>query len=256
MARVGGRPVPVEGFQRYLEEVTGERWQSIDDRVAVRLLDQFLDRQVMLAATGHVDPERDGSAAPTRLHTAQQLMVEACGEVPEPEPAAIEAEIDRRSAGAVRAPGVHLRQMLLDDQAAALEVCRRLERGEPWEELSREASLAPNAADGGEVGLVRRGSLPEELEAVVFALGEGEVSRPVQGPSRYHVFQVLEVDPGGPAAREEVAGAVRRELEAAATREHLRECLQRLAPEVGVSVEPRQLWFRYDGRYAEGPNVG
>ncbi len=251
VARVGERSIPVEAFQDYLESVTGESWQTVDEKVASRLLDQFLDQEAVLAVAG-TQAEAVASGAPDRRGViVQRLLSETCGEQPRVEQARVDAEVERRLAGAVRQPGVRLRQMLLDDRAAAGEVRRRLDAGEDWLVLSREVSRSPNADDGGEVGLVRKGSLPEAFEGVVFALQPGEISAPVQGPSGYHVFQVLQTDPGGPVARDELAAHVLRELERAASREFVRSCLDRIAAEVGVSVDRRLLWFRYDGRYAE-----
>jgi len=118
-------------------------------------------------------------------------------------------------------------------------------------ELSRQVSRAPNAGDGGELGLLTEGGLPEDLDEVIFALESGEISEPVPGPSGYHIFQVLEIVPEGPPPREEVEPQIRRRLEETAAREHTAACVNRLAHEVGVRVNHDRLWFRYNGRYTE-----
>ncbi len=89
------------------------------------------------------------------------------------------------------------------------------------------------------------------VDDVVFALSEGEISAPVVSPSGYHIFQVLEVFPAGPAPREEIEPEVLRRLGEIAARRHASACVRKLAGEVGVTVIHEQLWFRYDGRYSE-----
>jgi parvulin-like peptidyl-prolyl isomerase len=144
----------------------------------------------------------------------------------------------------------------VDSELEATRVRDRLDAGESFLELSREVSRAPNAGNGGDVGILARGTLPESLDTVVFALSEGEVSEPVASPSGYHIFQVLEVIPEGPRTREEIEPEVRRELSDELTREFTQRCVARTAQETGVEVYQDHLWFEYRGRYGEASNEG
>ena len=63
------------------------------------------------------------------------------------------------------------------------------------------------------------------------------------------MFQVLEVVSEGPADRFEVEATVRREFGERFARDFTRECVDRLADEVGVELHEEHLWFRYKGRY-------
>ena len=125
----------------------------------------------------------------------------------------------------------------------------------PRQEGSSPASLTHILGANGkgffELGILTQGGLSENLDEVIFALQEGEISAPVPGPSGYHIFQVLEVVAAGPPPREEVEPDVLRRLGEIAAREHAAECVQRLAYEVGVNVIDNRLWFNYQGRYAE-----
>jgi parvulin-like peptidyl-prolyl isomerase len=144
--------------------------------------------------------------------------------------------------------------MLVDSLAAAQQIRDRLDSGEPFVELSREVSRAPNADTGGGLGLLSRGTLPEELDSVVFSLAAGDISDPVASPAGYHVFQVLEVVPEGPPERAEVELAVKRELADQLSRDFTRKCVASTAIKVGVAVYPENLWFDYQGRYGESAN--
>ena len=71
----------------------------------------------------------------------------------------------------------------------------------------------------------------------------------MSSPAGYHVFQVLELIPEGPAERSQIEVLVRREMEEGFARNFTRECVDRLAGEVGVTIHTEHLWFQYRGRY-------
>ncbi len=111
--------------------------------------------------------------------------------------------------------------------------------------------MAPNAADGGALGVLEKGSLPEEMERVLFSMKPGTISKPVDGPGGIHIFQVLDRREAGHPNAVEVHASVEVELEHEAARRHVAGCLADLEHEVGVKVSPPRLWFRYDGRRTE-----
>lgn len=248
LAQVGDSRVAVAEFQHYLESASGEPWQSVDDRVATRLLDQYLDQELVLeAGLGRAADHVAGDPA-ARTASVRPLLAELCGAAATPSDAAVQTELDRRQSEP-RRRRVRLRQLLLPDLAAAEAARQRVADGEPFEEVSRQVSRAPNAASGGTLGLLEEGTLPPQIDAVVFGLEVGELSPPVRSPAGYHIFQVLAVAPAGTPSRTELEPAVRRELAIRAAGESTRACLERLAGEVGVRVYPDHLWFNYDGRY-------
>jgi len=254
IARVGRHNIEIGSFQGYVESVIGEGWKTIDDRVASRLLDQYLDQEVLAAAARRrrrfaipVEPGR-------RAAMIRELVPEVCGPVPTPAPEAIEKAVEEALQG--RQPDrVHVRQIIVGSEKEAREVRKRLLAGEDFGEVSRTVSLAPNAGRGGELGIVARGTLPEELEKVIFGLRPGEISEPVKGPSGYHLFQVLEVYPGGARDRRAVEQTVRQELREDAAQRWISGCVDRLAAQVGVHVLTDRLWFRYHGRYSEASDA-
>jgi len=250
LATVGDSSVAVETFQEHLTAVTGEAWQGVTDPVASRLLDQFIDREVVVAAALGGDEVSVPTETGARSAGVRLLLDELCGPPPPPAIEVIEAEV--RAAQVVERPArASVRQMLLDTKEDAESARRQLDEGSDFVELSKRVSRAPNADGGGELGFLNQGGLSENLDEVIFALQAGEISEPVPGPSGYHIFQVLEVVPAGPPPREEIEPEVRRRLGEMAAREHAAECVERLAGRVGVNVIHNRLWFRYQGRYAE-----
>jgi len=251
VARVGKRDLEIGPFQSYVSEVTGEGWQAVGVEVTTRLLDQYLDRLVVLEAAR--ERGLPSVSEPLALGPAEMQMLfdELCGPPPGPDETEVAAEVTRRMQ--ISEPArAHVRQLLVDTYEEAVAARQRLVAGEDFIDVSREVSRAPNAADGGELGFFDQGSLTPEIDAVIFSLQPGSFSKPVQGPSGYHVFQVLEVVPPGPPDRRKVEAAVRTEFEQRLAREFIRRCIQGLAADTGVEVHQDVLWFPYRGRYAEG----
>jgi hypothetical protein len=251
VATVGDRRVDVADLQRFLESEVGEPWAGIDARVAARMFDQYLDQEVLAAVAGEPSGgsvDRDPGARSARVRT---LLREVCGEPPEVADEILRAEVERRMAER-RPDRARVRQMLLEDAETAETARRRLDAGERFEDVATELGRSSEAI--GLPGTVTRGTLPDELDEVVFALDEGGISRPVQGPTGYHILQVLEIIPGGPPSASEAEAAARRELEERARREFVAACIARRSREVGVTVYPDHLWFEYTGRYVEGPH--
>lgn len=250
LARVGEQRLEIAPFQTYVDEVTGEAWQAVSARVSSGLLDQYLDRQVVLESARRRDIDLTTDFSSMGPSEVQWLLDELCGPAPETLMVEIASEVGRR-AELTRPAKAHVRQLLVDSHEEGLAARQRLLAGEDFVEVSRQSSRAPNAAEGGELGFFDQGSLPPEIDEVIFSLAPGAFSEPVQGPSGYHVFQVLEVVPAGLPDLAEVEAIVRMEVAQKRLREHTQNCIRQLALEIGVEIVGKHLWFPYTGRYAE-----
>src|SRR5206468_2067988 len=125
------------------------------------------------------------------------LAAASCREGRTPDPVILEldqqvvrrSDFDRHLAGEMAVPEtVTLRQILVPTLNEAREVRRRLGRTpKDFESIARQASKAPEAANGGLMGTFARGQLPAELEAAAFALPAGGTSDIVETSLGYHV---------------------------------------------------------------------
>jgi parvulin-like peptidyl-prolyl isomerase len=248
IATVGGHRIDVTTFQGYLEASTGMSWQISDGRVASRLLDQYLDQEVV-AVAAEIRHDTEVPVDPAeRSALVRSLLDEVCGSTPPIEQERVDREVVRRL-DQVRPARAHVRQLLLATVEEADAARRRLDEGEGFDLLSRSVSRAPNAQTGGELGYVVQGTLPQDLDEVIFGLEPGEISQPVSSPAGHHIFQVLDVIPAGPPSRTEVEVATRNELTEESVRAFTRECVERLGTEIGVVVYGDHLWFEYEGWY-------
>lgn len=101
-------------------------------------------------------------------------------------------------------------QMLFPDQAAADAAFAKLRDGGNFSAVGKE-TLGQEAADLS-LGLVTQAELPEEIGAPVFALAQGEISKPVQSPFGWHILRVGEIQPARERKFEEVKDELAREL--------------------------------------------
>lgn len=94
----------------------------------------------------------------------------------------------------VAARRVRVAQIVIRDRDRAEGILKRLKAGEDFGKVARELSIGPEAERGGDLGFFERGTMPEAIDRVVFALPVGKMSRVVRSPYGYHIFKVLEKD--------------------------------------------------------------
>lgn len=85
---------------------------------------------------------------------------------------------------------VIISRIIVDD----LEICEELQaqiaEGGSFEQLAKEYSLAEDRMVNGMMGPVSRGTIPDQLRAVIDAANTGEVVGPIEIEGRYGLFRV------------------------------------------------------------------
>ena len=104
-----------------------------------------------------------------------------------------------------------------------LGLAEKLER-KPWqfEELAQRHSECPTAMRGGRIGLVRRGQLYPELDAALFSLGPGQLSKVVESEIGFHVVFCKTIEPPHTLSLKKATPHIRKLLA-----ERLRESMRR-----------------------------
>jgi parvulin-like peptidyl-prolyl isomerase len=87
---------------------------------------------------------------------------------------------------------VHCAHILVKTEQEAKTVLERLNKGEKFSNVAREASLCPSGKRGGDLGTFTRGKMVKEFETVAFALEKGQTSGVVRTKFGCHIIKRLE----------------------------------------------------------------
>ncbi len=122
-----------------------------------------------------------------------------------------EDEIREQMPESTQEEKVHARHILIrfgDDEAAASKkaekILSQLRNGADFAELAKENSDdTANAASGGDLGFITRGTMVPEFETVIFNRVPGLVNKVIRTDFGFHIIEILEKVQGDTAARAE-----------------------------------------------------
>ncbi len=86
---------------------------------------------------------------------------------------------------------VRARQIVVADGEEAIQILKRLKKGETFEKVAKEKSLGPEKVEGGDLGYFSPGEKPTEFNHV-FDMEVGAVSEVIKSPYGYHIFKLEE----------------------------------------------------------------
>ncbi|MEE9256884.1 MAG: peptidylprolyl isomerase [bacterium] len=139
-----------------------------------------------------------------------------------------------------------VRQIVVGSEEEARRLRARIIDGAPFALLARRVSSGPERERGGDLGLFSSGQLPESVEPVIKTLKKGEISRVVQTPFGYHLFQVTETRSAGIQSYRAVREKIRSRLLAERGREALRKWISGLKKKATI----RFFWGNLDDKAA------
>lgn len=88
---------------------------------------------------------------------------------------------------------LNARHILVEDEALAKELVKKLKAGEDFAKLAKENSTDPGSAEkGGDLGWFSTGTMVQEFNDAAYALKIDEISEPVKSEFGYHIIQVLD----------------------------------------------------------------
>jgi parvulin-like peptidyl-prolyl isomerase len=185
---VGDQRVTLDEFFASARNAAGEDPRNVSPRVLSSLLDQYLDEVLLERAVASARPAAPGAtpADRRRAYLARRAGLDALSD------ADLKHEYDAHPERYRRPPLVRVAQLLFPARDAADAALKRLNEGAPWIEVSRASSAAPNAAAGGELGLLAQTDLPREFEKAIWGLKAGGTTGVLAAPHGFHVFHVEE----------------------------------------------------------------
>ena len=84
---------------------------------------------------------------------------------------------------------IHVRHILTEQKYEAEDILKKLDQGEPFEDLARRFSKCPSAQRGGDLGEVDSSRFVESFAEAAEALNAGDVSPVVGTRFGYHIIQ-------------------------------------------------------------------
>lgn len=112
---------------------------------------------------------------------------------------------------------VRVRQIQYMDRALAESAAKKAKKGEPFEQLMKEAEAREGKAS--DLGFIEKGETDKDFEAAAFAATPRAVIGPVRTIYGYHLIEVLEKRPAGRIPFEEAKEKIAGELRESAQRE-------------------------------------
>jgi peptidyl-prolyl cis-trans isomerase SurA len=148
---------------------------------------------------------------------------------------------------------LHVRHILLPlaENATPAETSRaqlqgektreRVAAGESFAEVAKAVSKGPGAAEGGDLGWLRRGTMQRSLEEVVFALKDGEITRLVRAGPGLHLFKVEERRTAGGRSFEQARDEIRDRLSMEQTQAYREQYLGELKRDAVIDLRIPEL---------------
>ena len=282
IATLDRAPIPVERFAAALRE-TGVSLAALDpedrDRLKREMLQEIIEQQILLReardrgirvpdadvaraiaqARADASPEefaavleeRGLTVAGWERHLRENLtLARARSSLVPPVAAPTDAELktyyDGHPDEFVEPETVDARQIVVATEAEAAAARARLLAGASFNELAAAQSTAPEAAEGGRLGFVERGHVPEGFE-IVFSLKPGEISPVVHTPFGYHLFTVVARRPAMRPAYADVAPALRERLRRARQDEAVAAWIRERTGKTAIVINESVL-TGFDGR--------
>jgi len=143
-------------------------------------------------------------------------------------------------------PEVLLYQILLKDKEIALRVRGILDNNpRRFEELAKKESISMEAQQGGRMGYFEEGTLPKDMEQVVFSLSPHTISPVVESAYGFHIFKITEKKRERLLYLEKVKPEIKQILMSEKLRNAYQDFLTRAARDLAVTIKYNDLYFDY-----------
>jgi peptidyl-prolyl cis-trans isomerase SurA len=123
-------------------------------------------------------------------------------------------------------------------QAKADDLLAQIRKGAKFDEVAKKNSDGPTAAQGGDLGDFKRGTLAKELEDKTFAMKPGDVSDVIRTKQGFVILKVVDHHQAGVPALSEVESRIQDALYMQKLQPALRGYLTKLREEAFIDVKP------------------
>src|SRR6267378_740861 len=143
------------------------------------------------------DEHKSEMEQPEAIQLSEILVAPAKPPAAENKPTADKAIVDNAGSAAAGTPAPGAAAGIYDEaaalaaaQAKANDVLEQIRKGASFEDIAKKYSDGPTAAQGGDLGLFKRGALAKELEDKTFAMKAGDISDVIRTKQGYVILKV------------------------------------------------------------------
>ena len=112
-----------------------------------------------------------------------------------------------------------------------------LKQGTPFEEVAKKFSEDPSAAQGGDIGYVKKGDLVPGLREAIGALAPGGYTDILTTPYGFHVLRQAEVKKGNTLPFDEVKGKIHERIVIEESEKRYKEYMEKLKQSAYIEVK-------------------
>jgi len=129
-------------------------------------------------------------------------------------------------------------QKIAAAQTKAEEVLKQIKDGGKFDEIAKKESQGPTAAQGGDLGLFKRGTLAKQLEDLTFAMKKDEVSSVIHTKQGFVILKVTEHQSAGIPPMNEIENRLQEAVYMQKLQPALREYLKKLREDAFIDIKP------------------
>jgi peptidyl-prolyl cis-trans isomerase SurA len=158
-----------------------------------------------------------------------------------------------------KAATVRLQQIVVKNDPKepdlAPQIVSRIRGGEDFADLARTYSVGPNKANGGDLGVLRKGDLAPEMEKVAFGLALGQVSDPLPTADGYQILRVMEKTEGSVTPYEDARIEILRRLNTDRSSAEVEKYLEGLRQKAIIDVRVREVGLQLNQPVPSGGSL-
>ena len=195
---------------------------------------QNLKNQII---TQQVISREVGSRMNVSKEELQQFYDEHKSQMEQPEQIRLSELLISRKRGD-KSPPADDAQALAAAQAKADDLLAQIRKGAAFDEIAKKNSDGPTAAQGGDLGYFKRGTLAKELEDKTFAMKPGEVSDVIRTKQGFVILKVTEHQQAGVPPLSQIEPKVQDAIYMQKLQPALRAYLLKLREDAYIDIKP------------------
>jgi len=122
-------------------------------------------------------------------------------------------------------------------EAKANELLKQIRAGANFDDVAKKNSAGPSAAQGGDLGVFKRGTLAKELEDKTFAMKSGEITDVIRTKQGYVILKVTDHQMAGIPPMKDVGPKIQDALYYEKLQPALRAYLTKLREEAYIKIQ-------------------